>query len=666
MVKLDRHGIVQAVQAYIRNDNAKYAILINGAWGSGKTFLYENYLVDAISEIEAGKNKRKTNIYISLYGISSVEALSKQLLTNYLLYSTTKGKKIVKKSMKSIAGILGVVSKAFSFSIGSVSADFSKMIRGISDLTEVKNMVVCFDDLERCTIPINEFFGYVNNLIEHCNCKVLILADESNIGKIFANSNIEQKYQTILTGDRKVIQEKTGNERKEKSNNGSSDSITVSELKELNELLYSENFIYRDIKEKVIGKTFTYCPNTKEVLEALISGTDKHGSYVVEGQYKEFLMDHINAIQSAFDEVKNQNLRIMIIWLDMFKDIFEMTYKNFNTSKYYNNIVEEFLRYSIWAVVADRKNKKLVKDVYYGEEEYVYFEDNKHLYTFHYLFIDKYIRSDFLDENDLIRASRKIETRCEQKQSHHGESIKSTGVAYSELCQWRYMEDNAIRQYVQKLLDELTENKYAYSYYSGIMELLIHFNQLGLYEGNLLKVQEIMLSLVDHDENIQEENPRPKSFSNDEEMQKYKELYKPIAECRKKRNENLNKNKIEAENIYQSADSFLTHCKTREEYYSEHKSFMEYIDEDKLIELINSSSLEDVYRIRDAFNVIYHMGNARDFYINDIEALQCLRDDLHNEEKVNIKGITRKYAIEQLDLAIQDVLVRLGVEEEIN
>ena len=43
-----------------------------------------------------------------------------------------------------------------------------------------------------------------------------------------------------------------------------------------------------------------------------------------------------------------------------------------------------------------------------------------------------------------------------------------------------------------------------------------------------------------------------------------------------------------------------------------------------------------------------------------------MRDTLHNEERVNIKGITRKYAIEQLDSAIQDVLVKLGVEEKIN
>ena len=53
---MNREEIVQSVQSYIMNENEKYALLINGAWGSGKTFLYENYLCDAISDIEVGKN----------------------------------------------------------------------------------------------------------------------------------------------------------------------------------------------------------------------------------------------------------------------------------------------------------------------------------------------------------------------------------------------------------------------------------------------------------------------------------------------------------------------------------------------------------------------------------------------------------------------------------
>ena len=476
MNKLDRNEIVQAVQSYIRNDSAKYALLINGAWGSGKTFLYENYLVDAISDIEVEKNKRKSNIYISLYGVSSIEALSKHLLTSYLIYTKAKGSKIAKKGVKPVAGILGVVSKAFSFSIGSFSADFSKAIKGINSLIESKNMVVCFDDLERCTIPINVFFGYVNNLIEHCNCKALILADEGNIGKIFANTNIEQKYQTILTGNRKVIQDQNEDNNKRNSNDAK-DLISVRELKELNELLYSENFIYRDIKEKIIGKTCNYDPRIEESLVELISGNDKHKGYISECKYKEFLVNHIDEIVSAFNEVDNQNLRIAIAWLDMFKNIFAMTYKDLNTSKYYENIILDFLRYSVWAIVSNRKNKKIIKSAYHGSADYVYFEGHEHTHTIRYYFIDKYVRSDFLDETDLVRAARTIEAQCEREDLHSKEQIKSTGVAYSKLREWWYMEDDAIRECVQRMLAELRENKYAYADYSNIIALLLSFNK---------------------------------------------------------------------------------------------------------------------------------------------------------------------------------------------
>ena len=44
-------------------------------------------------------------------------------------------------------------------------------------------MIICLDDFERCVIPMNELFGVINNLVEHCNCKVIILADEDNIGQ---------------------------------------------------------------------------------------------------------------------------------------------------------------------------------------------------------------------------------------------------------------------------------------------------------------------------------------------------------------------------------------------------------------------------------------------------------------------------------------------------
>ena len=85
-IKMTSEEIVDAVINYVCDENAKYAILIDGAWGSGKTYLYENYLVDAIDSAEVRKKERKQNVYISLYGISSIDLLAKQLITNYLIY----------------------------------------------------------------------------------------------------------------------------------------------------------------------------------------------------------------------------------------------------------------------------------------------------------------------------------------------------------------------------------------------------------------------------------------------------------------------------------------------------------------------------------------------------------------------------------------------------
>ena len=159
---------------------------------------------------------------------------------------------------------------------------------------------------------------------------------------------------------------------------------------------------------------------------------------------------------------------------------------------------------------------------------------------------------------------------------------------------------------------------------------------------------------------FQEENHAPRSFSNEEDKQKYIELYNPIAKSRKRRNEMLDKGEIEEENIYINADSFLKHCQMREEYYCSHRAFMEYINEDKLI---NSSSLEYIYTIVKAFNTIYYMGNVKEFYLNDIDALQCLKSDLCNKERINTIGITRKCALEYLASVIEKVLVGLGAED---
>lgn len=666
-IKMTSKEIVDAVISYVRDENAKYAILIDGTWGSGKTYLYENYLVDAIDSVEVGKNERKQNVYISLYGISSIDSLAKQLITNYLIYVKGNGNKLIKKGLKPLAGIIGVASSAFSFSIGPISTDLSNVFEEIEGSIDVKDMVICFDDLERCTIPINEFFGFVNNLIEHCNCKVIILADEKNIGKIYANTNIEEKYLTVISGNRKVVEyigdgknTKTQNKGLGKDTNG---EITVEEVKKLNEILYSENYLYKDIKEKVIGKTMLYYPALKDVIKEVICGNEKSKGIIQEGQYKEYLLKYINDIVSAFTETENRNLRIIRSWIFLFRKIYEATTKYYSNSKYYEEILNDFLRYSIWVAGAIKKNKKITRSTNYGSQDMVYFEGHEYTHIFRYSFIDAWINRDAWSDEDLSQACKSIIKRREQEDVDNPPKIHSTGKALNELRDWYLMEDEQVEEVLEKLVHEVEEGKYAYYDYSNILSTLLYLQVYGLFTGDIKKIQTIMIDMIKKDPDVQEENDFPKNFSSEEIRDKYNELYRPIAEERKIRNREINKEEQEESDIYRSADVFYEHCSKMENYYCSHKSFIEYLDLDKLFALINISNNEDIYTILQAFKTVYFMGNLKDFYMTDIEGIKRIIEGVKDDDIVKQGGITRKIALSNFVESLKKDLILLGVEE---
>lgn len=659
--------IVDAVISYVRDENAKYAILIDGTWGSGKTYLYENYLVDAIDSVEVGKNERKQNVYISLYGISSIDSLAKQLITNYLIYVKGNGNKLVKKGLKPLAGIIGVASSAFSFSIGPISTDLSNVFEKIEGSIDVKDMVICFDDLERCTIPINEFFGFVNNLIEHCNCKVIILADEKNIGKIYANTNIEEKYLTVISGNRKVVEYigdgkniKTKNKGLGKDTNG---EITVEEVKKLNEMLYSENYLYKDIKEKVIGKTMLYYPALKDVIKEVICGNEKSKGIIQEGQYKEYLLKCINDIVSAFTETENRNLRIIRSWIFSFRKIYEATTKYYSNSKYYEEILNDFLRYSIWVAGAIKKNKKITCSTNYGSQDMVYFEGHEYTHIFRYSFIDAWINRNVWSDEDLSQACKSIIKRREQEDVDNPPKIHSTGKALNELRNWYLMEDEQVEEVLEKLVHEVEEGKYAYYDYSNILSTLLYLQVNGLFTGDIKKIQTKMIDMIKKDLDVQEENDFHKNFSSEEIRDKYNELYRPIAEERKIRNREINKEEQEESDIYRSADVFYEHCRKMANYYCIHKSFIEYLDLDKLLALINISNNEDIYTILQAFKTVYFMGNLKDFYMADVQGIKRIIEGVKDDDIVKQGGITRKIALSNFVESLKKDLILLGVEE---
>src|SRR5690606_17074230 len=141
-------------------------ILLNGSWGCGKTYFWK-YKLESI----AIENQFKT-IYISLNGISKKENLDQLLFLRLLPIIGIQENNTFKNVTTFIKNIVNKLSNNLLLDI----------FKGISvDSFNFSNHVICFDDLERCQMPIKEVLGFINNFVEHKSLKTIILADETNI-----------------------------------------------------------------------------------------------------------------------------------------------------------------------------------------------------------------------------------------------------------------------------------------------------------------------------------------------------------------------------------------------------------------------------------------------------------------------------------------------------
>lgn len=77
MVKKD---IVEQIVEYVMEDRFTQAIMLDGAWGAGKTYFVKNILMPILQ-----KKCNKRIIYTSLYGVMDKEQLKQDLCMQNLL-----------------------------------------------------------------------------------------------------------------------------------------------------------------------------------------------------------------------------------------------------------------------------------------------------------------------------------------------------------------------------------------------------------------------------------------------------------------------------------------------------------------------------------------------------------------------------------------------------
>ncbi|HBF7094559.1 TPA: hypothetical protein KOU56_003644 [Clostridioides difficile] len=169
---LAENDIIKSIKEYIDDSIYNHAILIDGDWGSGKTYFVKNNL---IKEIESYSNKKV--IYISLYGIKATQDISNEISIS--IFDKTKGKKA--KFIKKTKTILSSGVKIGADILKNKGIDILNLKDIFEELLNLSKYILVFDDLERCNCNVNEVLGYINNFVEHDGIKVIIVANEKEI-----------------------------------------------------------------------------------------------------------------------------------------------------------------------------------------------------------------------------------------------------------------------------------------------------------------------------------------------------------------------------------------------------------------------------------------------------------------------------------------------------
>ena len=162
------------INDYINAEDTDYAIMIDGQWGAGKSYYWENVLRKQIEETgipRNSKNEKYKAAKISLFGIQSVDDLKLEIYTS-LCNVDEKSKK--KNFISFGSSLLKGLGDKLGLPIDKkLAANFLSLIP-----IDLSRRVLCFDDLERLNTDIlKEVLGYINSLIEQHHQKVVFICN---------------------------------------------------------------------------------------------------------------------------------------------------------------------------------------------------------------------------------------------------------------------------------------------------------------------------------------------------------------------------------------------------------------------------------------------------------------------------------------------------------
>lgn len=163
------------IEKFLSTDTPE-VMAIKGAWGVGKTYSWNKFLVEAQNKIRLDKYS-----YVSLFGINSLDTLKFnifQQIINKKLIGSEPNLKSFKSNADSLFESFGRKSTQFFSGIPWLK-NFSSNIVSLSFLS-IQKTIICLDDFERKgdKLSLKDVMGLISVLKEQKKCKIIIILND--------------------------------------------------------------------------------------------------------------------------------------------------------------------------------------------------------------------------------------------------------------------------------------------------------------------------------------------------------------------------------------------------------------------------------------------------------------------------------------------------------
>ena len=587
--------LVESILDYVRADYTDYAIMINGEWGSGKTYFWNHKVKNKIESLQLN-GRKYTTIYMSLYGISNLEEISKKIFIE-----TTQ---LMDKNLKKYMDSHGQTTIPEYAKTGLDMANFFGVTKNGEKVDyeaffSTDDKVLCFDDLERANVDVVDILGYINNFVEHDHIKTIIICNEKELATKFKSSNIEMKT-FIATYLLDKQNEFTKGEEKP----------MVEKIRDKIEYVFDNANDYERIKEKLIGETFEYAPKFNYIINGLLMRYENNPDLI------RFLRENTNLIISTFNKSGTRNLRILKHSLNDFKKIFEIVNKAYPNTKL--RVLQTMLIFTI-AVSFEIKAGKITKNKFVNiqsNEEYkailvssrvlmdnrqFYIKefDNNYYFNFKseyrfFKFIEIYVRTRIFDMKALKKDMDAIINTIDTE--------KLPG--YKRLLTEEYwkISDEQFPRIIQEVIDEVKKGSLQLIEIVKLFSYFSYFIKRGLINNDIKETKQIFIDgmnksvqISKYCDNVEEELSRVGIIN--ESSQEMEEVLKHF--------EKLN-NQLEEKMYKDKADEIFRYIPIKmEQFYDRFDSecmefpIFKYYDAYRMFQRITCASNEDIVRIKE-------------------------------------------------------------------